>query len=74
MKLTWKGRKHTSSSVIESEKRFASIGRDITHINQFNQLEDMNPTALSPAVESQPATMKLEPDANICFAVLGKSH
>ena len=71
--IPWKRCKCTHRVAgIKVEKYCRLNGRDLTHINQINQLEDSSLTASLLPVKGQPATMKLKADAKTMFCRIRK--
>ena len=71
--IIWKGRTYTHRvAVVKSEKCFSFTGRDITHVNQLNQLVYLNLCAPLSAVEDEHATRELKPDAKSKFCSVQK--
>ena len=71
--IPWEKKIHSVDvAVIESEKEFGLIGRDVTRVDHFHN-ESLSDVKVLPAIKGFKATIKLKPDAKPVFCRARKS-
>ena len=71
--IPWEKKIHSVDvAVIESEKKFGLIGRDVARVDHIHNAS-LSVVKVLPAIKGVKATIKLKPDAKPCFLLRSES-